>query len=734
MKLLKMILAIILTVAVLLIAVFLFGRYSWKLFGFSVCETAGIEQINVEEDHVRIRGFYPGSFPTGFLGYHAEQVDNALYVGFKFSALFGIFETGDFDITIPARGEISQVYIKTSQSEYLIWSSVPETDPEEEATGPEENVEVIPYSTKSLVCVHPESLPTILPAGETGILVRWTDSNAEKTSLVVIDVQDDRVIASAQLEGDWTVLEETFSDGCFALLNRDRKEWCFLTGALEPAGTFTVEDVTGFFSHDRKTYYSLQDHILCGTDVSSGEVQRIALPYDLRFAEILAVHPSEDRLVLRFLLSPYQSTCGTVYLDLTTNTYILMTEARYQIGFRNDSPYLFLFDERQMGYSVLYESGSGQYSRADASLFQGGSAELLAVNGSAYLLGVGDETMLYTLSDTVSVCSLASYGIAGEFRSDCWLPETQIMTGAVYQQGAFRLYTVQPTALLFSEIAAAEPVESPLTVNARLWEAYWDELNGGPVANTLQDAREYADRLEEKYGVSILFSAQCSDAAALCDIPITTTDQMDFDNEAYQINRALVGLDRSLALHPENFFFQFQNRMGEGGVRFLLVGFIDSGYGAIGVSFKSSAWHNIAIDVRMDTFESLVCHEVWHAAEDKIVSVDTDAFSRDVWAACNPEGFEYYGDASLTDPDQNMWTFFGTASEEVYFVDSYSRVNAKEDRARIMEYIMTKEEHAQELAQCPAIYKKLSLMCEAVRENFDTTQWEDVPWERFLNK
>lgn len=44
MKLLKMILAIILTVAVLLIAVFLFGRYSWKLFGFSVCETAGIQR------------------------------------------------------------------------------------------------------------------------------------------------------------------------------------------------------------------------------------------------------------------------------------------------------------------------------------------------------------------------------------------------------------------------------------------------------------------------------------------------------------------------------------------------------------------------------------------------------------------------------------------------------------------------------------------------------------------
>lgn len=122
MKPLKSILTILLCTAVLLLAVFLIGRYGWKLGGFSTCESAGIQQVNVEEDHVRIRGFYPGSFPQGFLGYHAEQVDSTLYVGFKFSGLFGFFETGDFDITIPTNGTVSQVVIKTSKNEYLIWS------------------------------------------------------------------------------------------------------------------------------------------------------------------------------------------------------------------------------------------------------------------------------------------------------------------------------------------------------------------------------------------------------------------------------------------------------------------------------------------------------------------------------------------------------------------------------------------------------------------------------------
>ena len=121
MKLLKKFFMILLCMAVLLITVILIGRYGWKLFGFSACETAGIEQINAEEDHVRIRGFYPGSFPTGFLGYHAEQVDHTLYVGFKFSALFGIFETGDFDITIPTKGTVTQVVVKSGEHEYTVW-------------------------------------------------------------------------------------------------------------------------------------------------------------------------------------------------------------------------------------------------------------------------------------------------------------------------------------------------------------------------------------------------------------------------------------------------------------------------------------------------------------------------------------------------------------------------------------------------------------------------------------
>lgn len=107
--------------ALCLSAFFPLGRYSWKLGGFEACESAGIAQLDIEDGCVRIQGFYPGSFPQGFLGYHAEQIDSTLYVGFKFSGLFGIFETGDFDITIPTVGTVTKIVVKSGEHENTVW-------------------------------------------------------------------------------------------------------------------------------------------------------------------------------------------------------------------------------------------------------------------------------------------------------------------------------------------------------------------------------------------------------------------------------------------------------------------------------------------------------------------------------------------------------------------------------------------------------------------------------------
>ena len=119
----KRILSIFLTLLLILAAVFALGRYGWKLLGFQTCEGAGIESAEVGESAVTIKGFYPGSFPEGFCGYYAEERDGTLYVGFRFSAVFGFMETGDFDVTIPVQGEIQEVILKTKQTETSIWTA-----------------------------------------------------------------------------------------------------------------------------------------------------------------------------------------------------------------------------------------------------------------------------------------------------------------------------------------------------------------------------------------------------------------------------------------------------------------------------------------------------------------------------------------------------------------------------------------------------------------------------------
>ena len=62
-------LIVLLSIAVILTAVFLAGRYGWRLGGFRVCQGVGISTVEVSEKSVRITGFYPGSFPEGFCGY-----------------------------------------------------------------------------------------------------------------------------------------------------------------------------------------------------------------------------------------------------------------------------------------------------------------------------------------------------------------------------------------------------------------------------------------------------------------------------------------------------------------------------------------------------------------------------------------------------------------------------------------------------------------------------------------
>ena len=131
----KTIKKVLLVLVVLVLVIFLAGRYGWKLGGFGACQGAGITSVEVSENAVHITGFYPGLFPEGFCGCYSKEQDGKLYVGFRFSAVFGFFETGNFDITIPTKGDIKEVILKTKMNETSLWNAEIGAIPQSERYG-----------------------------------------------------------------------------------------------------------------------------------------------------------------------------------------------------------------------------------------------------------------------------------------------------------------------------------------------------------------------------------------------------------------------------------------------------------------------------------------------------------------------------------------------------------------------------------------------------------------------
>ena len=573
-------------------------------------------------------------------------------------------------------------------------------------------------------------MPTLLPLGDGRVLAGWVDYDRAITSLAVVDVATDRTVTSRELEGCWELQEQQFSDGRAVLFNWEASTWQFVGADLADIGTFSSDQTGGFFSLDGSRYYFVQDDVLCRADVATGQTERVALESDMRFLDVSGILPDSDTLFLHCLLSPYSTESGTAVLDPETGAYTMLQKDWYATYYGADSPELLWFNNETMGYDVLYAS-EGRYYRADAALLHADEADILPVSGSAYLLGVAQDTTLYRLESGISACLLQEEQLGGALRNAVWLPE-QVLVGCVYGGGTFHLTAIAPAQLTFPQVSDGIAVDDPMAVDTALTEVYWNSLNGQPLPATLQEARDYADQLEERYGVTILLSAQGQEACeAVWDAVVTTTDQWPLEDEPYAIARTLEALDRALALYPEGFFRQMRNTMGEGGVRFIPVGHIENDVNAVGLTYETYGWQNIYIDVTLDTFESVICHEIWHATEGVISYRDWVSFDPGNWSVCNPEGFFYNEDVEDADPNPSRWTFnYEMDAQNVYFVDAYARTNAKEDRARIMEYVMANEDLAGALMQSPYITQKLEIMCQAIRNSFDTSAWGDLRWER----
>ncbi|MGN1399067.1 MAG: hypothetical protein ACI4WG_03605 [Erysipelotrichaceae bacterium] len=117
----KKYLKIILIIPLVMAICFLLGRYGWKLGGFRLCQSANVYDIEVSNYQVKLKGNDVNFIPKGFIGYYAEEKDNCLYIGFRFSALFGFFEKSSFEIEIKTAEKVNKIVMKSAKNETVIY-------------------------------------------------------------------------------------------------------------------------------------------------------------------------------------------------------------------------------------------------------------------------------------------------------------------------------------------------------------------------------------------------------------------------------------------------------------------------------------------------------------------------------------------------------------------------------------------------------------------------------------
>jgi hypothetical protein len=340
------------------------------------------------------------------------------------------------------------------------------------------------------------------------------------------------------------------------------------------------------------------------------------------------------------------------------------------------------------------------------------------------------DCQLYDIGRTVTACSLQEQLKGAKLNEVHALPGGNLLAVSASPRG-YQCYLICPEKLSFEPVEL-QLIQGSAPVDTSIADNYaYDSAAALPEA--MASARQTADRLEEQYDITILLSSQCAIPAAQCGMPITTTDQAALSSETELIEAALADLEEVLALYPENFFDQFQNEAGQRGIMVLLVEGISDSRNVIGVSYVMGQWYPVAVDITSGQVKHTYCHEFWHATENRIADLNETALDLAAFEACNPAGYFYSGDDTDEYIKDTRYTYFyGNVGEAIYFVDQYAKTNSKEDRARLMEYMMCTEDVAKGLMQQPALRKKLTIMCEAMDMVFDTTGWENAHWNRYF--
>ena len=153
-------------------------------------------------------------------------------------------------------------------------------------------------------------------------------------------------------------------------------------------------------------------------------------------------------------------------------------------------------------------------------------------------------------------------------------------------------------------------------------------------------------------------------------------------------------------------------------------------------------WDNSRMIVLSSDNASDLPHELMHVMEDRLWTFaypETGSREQengaylDYWDALNPADFDYYWTYHYEDRDTLQYTYYGD-SDNVYFIDAYSKSFPSEDRARIFENLFWNETREEGYFEEPNLKAKGQYLCALIHGAFRSmTADTEVPWEKAVS-
>lgn len=393
--------------------------------------------------------------------------------------------------------------------------------------------------------------------------------------------------------------------------------------------------------------------------------------------------------------------------------------------------------EKSCVYSngALYQTEYGAGTLCRTALDNVGVTLTYTIDSAFSCFIAGDESYAYISAIKDGAMSVVKYSNA----NGCEADRVEVSDSVTaYMEGA---YYINGDELVFG-------VTDDGTTKFYVWKSGDDSVNAG--IESFGDRERYeaeaaVERLESLGKIKV-FTGQ---DVLKHDFPDYIIEPND---DSAKVANALGEIESLLSKMPEGFLDEVCE--GFGSFDIYLCGDIspdaaESISTAAGIANVNNGDLALAVDITQPELAKNFAHELMHCIENSIFYKGYDAPGFEGWDSCNPEGFEYfmtykdeYGNTidsyyspeytPESDSAYSYWTD-STVSDEIYFIDGYSKTFASEDRARVFENLLAAAEPLDWYFSSAALSTKAEFLCQCLRNNFDSLKnCDDIYWERGL--